>query len=173
MATNLLPAHNPRDTVQIHPRSTTRDSQSSVESNYILRPLSLYVLLKEFYCCQFQKFEGNSICCHSNSSFFKYILNILLSLCGFQFLAQRANYFLSNDMVAIHRIIIDSLREEGIKKLNIDQLNRDLGQQLEQNNDKKYDLLRSAFEEDKQLFNHNNTSWVKSVFQMKNLFNLN
>ena len=43
-----------------------------------------------------------------------------------------ANYFLSNDMVAIHRIIIDSLREEGIKKLNIDQLNRDLGQQLEQ-----------------------------------------
>jgi hypothetical protein len=36
MATNLLPAHNPRDTVQIHPRSTTRDSQSSVESNYIL-----------------------------------------------------------------------------------------------------------------------------------------
>jgi hypothetical protein len=32
--------------------------------------------------------------------------------------------------------------------------------------------LRSAFEEDKQLFNHNNTSWVKSVFQIKNLFNL-
>jgi hypothetical protein len=26
--------------------------------------------------------------------------------------------------------------------------------------------------EDKQLFNHNNTSWVKSVFQMKSLFNL-
>jgi hypothetical protein len=44
--------------------------------------------------------------------------------------------------------------------------------QLEENNDSKYDLLRSAFEEDKQLFNHNNTSWVKSVFQMKNLFNL-
>ena len=43
-----------------------------------------------------------------------------------------ANYFLSNDMVAIHRIINDSLRKEGIKKLNIDQLNRDLGQQLEQ-----------------------------------------
>jgi hypothetical protein len=40
------------------------------------------------------------------------------------------------------------------------------------NNDSKYDLLRSAFEEDKQLFNHNNTSWVKSVFQIKNLFNL-
>ena len=44
--------------------------------------------------------------------------------------------------------------------------------QLEENNDSKYDLLRSAFEEDKQLFNHNNISWVKSVFQMKNLFNL-
>jgi hypothetical protein len=44
--------------------------------------------------------------------------------------------------------------------------------QLEENNDSKYDLLRSAFEEDKQLFNHNNTSWVKPVFQMKNLFNL-
>jgi hypothetical protein len=44
--------------------------------------------------------------------------------------------------------------------------------QLEENNDSKYDLLRSAFEEDKQLFNHNNTSCVKSVFQMKNLFNL-
>ena len=44
--------------------------------------------------------------------------------------------------------------------------------QLEQNKDKKQDLLRSAFEEDKQLINHNNTSWVKSVFQMKNLFNL-
>ena len=44
--------------------------------------------------------------------------------------------------------------------------------QLEENNDSKYDLLRSAFEEDKQLFNHNNTSWVKSVFQIKNLFNL-
>jgi hypothetical protein len=36
----------------------------------------------------------------------------------------------------------------------------------------KYDLLPSAFEEDKQLFNHNNTSWVKSVFQMESLFNL-
>ena len=44
--------------------------------------------------------------------------------------------------------------------------------QLEENNDSKYDLLRSAFEEDKPLFNHNNTSWVKSVFQIKNLFNL-
>ena len=44
--------------------------------------------------------------------------------------------------------------------------------QLEENNDSKYDLLRSAFEEDKQLFNHNYTSWVKSVFQLKNLFNL-
>ena len=44
--------------------------------------------------------------------------------------------------------------------------------QLDENNDSKYDLLRSAFEEDKQLFNHNNTNWVKSVFQMKNLFNL-
>ena len=44
--------------------------------------------------------------------------------------------------------------------------------QLEENNDSKYDLLRSAFEEDKQLFNHNNTSWVKSVFQMVSLFNL-
>ena len=43
--------------------------------------------------------------------------------------------------------------------------------QLEENNDSKYDLLRSAFEEDKQLFNHS-TSWVKSVFQMKNIFNL-
>ena len=43
--------------------------------------------------------------------------------------------------------------------------------QLEENNDSKYDLFRSAFE-DKQLFNHNNTSWVKSLFQMKNLFNL-
>ena len=41
--------------------------------------------------------------------------------------------------------------------------------QLEEKNDSKYDLLPSAFEEDKQLFNHNNTSWVKSVFQMKNL----
>jgi hypothetical protein len=30
--------------------------------------------------------------------------------------------------------------------------------QLEENNDSKYDLLPSAFEEDKQLFNHNNTS---------------
>ena len=39
--------------------------------------------------------------------------------------------------------------------------------QLEENNDNKYDLLRSAFEEGKQLFNHNNTSWVKSIFQMK------
>ena len=44
--------------------------------------------------------------------------------------------------------------------------------QLEENNDSKYDLLQSAFEEGKQLFNRNNTSWVKSVFQMKNLFNL-
>jgi hypothetical protein len=44
--------------------------------------------------------------------------------------------------------------------------------QLEENNYSKYDLLRSAFEEDEQLFNHNNTSWVKSLFQMKNLFNL-
>ena len=44
--------------------------------------------------------------------------------------------------------------------------------QLKENNDNKYDLLRSVFEEDKQLFNHNNTSWVKSIFQMKNLFNL-
>jgi len=42
-----------------------------------------------------------------------------------------ANYFVSNDIVAIRRIIIDSLREDGIKKLNIDQLNRDLGHQLE------------------------------------------
>jgi hypothetical protein len=40
--------------------------------------------------------------------------------------------------------------------------------QLEENNDNKYDLLRSAFEEGKQLFNHNNTSWVKPVFQMEN-----
>jgi hypothetical protein len=44
--------------------------------------------------------------------------------------------------------------------------------QLEENNDSKYDLLRSAFEENKQLFNHNNTSWVKSLFQMESLFNL-
>ena len=44
--------------------------------------------------------------------------------------------------------------------------------QLEENNDNKYDLLGSAFEEGKQLFNHNNTNWVKPVFQMKNLFNL-
>ena len=43
-----------------------------------------------------------------------------------------ADYFVSNDIVAIHMIIIDSLREEVIKKLNIDQLNRDLGHQLEQ-----------------------------------------
>ena len=32
-----------------------------------------------------------------------------------------ADYFVSNDIVAIHMIIIDSLREEVIKKLNIDQ----------------------------------------------------
>ena len=44
--------------------------------------------------------------------------------------------------------------------------------QLEENNDSNYGLLRSAFEEDKQLFNHNNTSWVIYVIQMKNLFNL-
>jgi hypothetical protein len=43
-----------------------------------------------------------------------------------------ADYFVSNDIVAIHMIIIDSLREEVIKKLNIDQLNRDLGHQIEQ-----------------------------------------
>ena len=42
-----------------------------------------------------------------------------------------ANYFVSNDIIAIRRIIVDSLREDGIKKLNIDQLNRDLGHQLE------------------------------------------
>jgi hypothetical protein len=41
-----------------------------------------------------------------------------------------ADYFVSNDIVAIHMIIIDSLREEVIKKLNIDQLNRDLGHQI-------------------------------------------
>ena len=37
-----------------------------------------------------------------------------------------------------------------------------------------FPLCFKAFklEEDKQLFNHNNTRWVKSVFQMKNLFNL-
>jgi hypothetical protein len=33
-----------------------------------------------------------------------------------------ADYVVSNDIVAIHMIIIDSLREEVIKKLNIDQL---------------------------------------------------
>jgi hypothetical protein len=36
MATNLVPVHNTADAAQIHPRSTMRDSQSSVESNYIL-----------------------------------------------------------------------------------------------------------------------------------------
>ena len=36
MATNLVPVHNTTDAAQIHPRSTMRDSQSSVESNYIL-----------------------------------------------------------------------------------------------------------------------------------------
>ena len=30
--------------------------------------------------------------------------------------------------------------------------------ELEENNDSKYDLLQSAFEEGKQLFNRNNTS---------------
>jgi len=30
--------------------------------------------------------------------------------------------------------------------------------QLEEKNDSKYDLLRSPFEKDKQLSNHNNTS---------------
>ena len=32
--------------------------------------------------------------------------------------------------------------------------------------------VNMIYYEDKQLFNHNNTSWVKSVFQIKNLFNL-
>lgn len=36
MTTILLPIHNPMDAVQIHPSSTIRDTQSSVESNYIL-----------------------------------------------------------------------------------------------------------------------------------------
>jgi hypothetical protein len=36
MATNLVPVHNPTVAAQIHPRSTMRDSQSSVESNYTL-----------------------------------------------------------------------------------------------------------------------------------------
>ena len=37
-----------------------------------------------------------------------------------------------------------------------------------------FPLCFKAFklEENKQLFNHNNIRWVKSVFQMKNLFNL-
>jgi hypothetical protein len=36
MATNLVPVHNPTVAAQIHPRSTMRDSQSSVEINYTL-----------------------------------------------------------------------------------------------------------------------------------------
>ena len=61
-----------------------------------------------------------------------YTINIYTTTSRLMINGPGANYFLSNDMVAIHRIIIDSLREEGIKKLNIDQVNRDLGQQLEQ-----------------------------------------
>jgi hypothetical protein len=61
-----------------------------------------------------------------------YTINIYTTTSRLMINGPGANYFLANDMVAIHRIIIDSLREEGIKKLNIDQLNRDLGHQLEQ-----------------------------------------
>jgi hypothetical protein len=35
-----------------------------------------------------------------------------------------------------------------------------------------YDLLRSAFEEDKQLHSQNFLSWRKSVRQLKTIFNL-
>jgi hypothetical protein len=41
-----------------------------------------------------------------------------------------------------------------------------------QSKDYVYDLLRSAFEEDKQLHSQNCLSWGKSVKQLKTIFNL-
>ena len=61
-----------------------------------------------------------------------YVINIYTTTSRLMINGPGADYVVSNDIIAIHMIIIDSLREEGIKKLNIDQLNRDLGQQLEQ-----------------------------------------
>jgi hypothetical protein len=43
---------------------------------------------------------------------------------------------------------------------------------IEQSKDYVYDLLRSAFEEDKQLHSQNCPSWGKSVKQLKSIFNL-
>ena len=43
---------------------------------------------------------------------------------------------------------------------------------IEQSKDYVYDLLRSAFEEDKQLHSQNCLSWGKSVKQLKTIFNL-
>jgi hypothetical protein len=43
---------------------------------------------------------------------------------------------------------------------------------IEQSKDYVYDLLRSAFEEDKQLHSQNCFSWRKSVKQLKTIFNL-
>jgi hypothetical protein len=43
---------------------------------------------------------------------------------------------------------------------------------IEQSTDYVYDLLRSAFEEDKQLHSQNCLSWGKSVKQLKTIFNL-
>jgi hypothetical protein len=43
---------------------------------------------------------------------------------------------------------------------------------IEQSKDYVYDLLRSAFDEDKQLHSQNFLSWGKSVKQLKTIFNL-
>jgi hypothetical protein len=43
---------------------------------------------------------------------------------------------------------------------------------IEQSKDYVYDLLRSAFDEDKQLHSQNCLSWGKSVEQLKTIFNL-
>lgn len=154
------------DAVHIHPRSTMRDSQSSVESKYIVnvnkaqskkleatqRKQNIEYILKEggiVMTADAVTFELLKLATIKNLSTkgpitykdksrtatvqytikvkrqeANYSINIYTTTSRLMINGPSANYFVSNDIITIRRIITDSLREEGIKILNIDQLNR-------------------------------------------------
>lgn len=60
-----------------------------------------------------------------------YTINIYTTTSRLLINGPGASHFVSKDIPTIHKIVIDALNQEGIKRFNIDQLNRDLARQLE------------------------------------------
>jgi hypothetical protein len=52
-----------------------------------------------------------------------------------------ANHFIAKDILSIHKIVLKGLHEQGVKGLSIEELNRQLGNQLQNLLDNARDLF--------------------------------